>query len=140
MDLRRRSVLPLLLVALMVLVAGCAHQLGMGEEQVVERSGSRPGWVKAAEPVVEARHSWLFRGVVTHAASLEMGLRLAEADAKKRLVGQVSELVEAEYSQYATGSGQPEPAQFVADGISWVSRGWPSPGPAPPRSGGSGWR
>jgi len=109
-------------VACAALVAGCAHEPGMGEEQVVERSGSRPGWVKAAEPVVEAKHSWRFRGVVTHAASLELGLRLAEADAKKRLISQVSELVEAEYSQYATGSAG-QSTQYVADGISWVSSG-----------------
>jgi hypothetical protein len=51
-----------------------------------------------------------------------MALREAEADAKKRLVGLVSERVEAEYTQYATSSGGAEPSRFVADGISWASR------------------
>jgi hypothetical protein len=118
MDLRRLSVLVLLLV----LAAGCAHQVGLGEERVVERSGRMPGWVKAPEPVVREGESWLFRGMATQGSSLEMGLRLAEADAKKRLVGLVSEQVQAEYTQYATASGQGKPAQFVADGISWASQ------------------
>jgi hypothetical protein len=113
---------PLLAAVLAVLVAGCAHQLGIGEEQVVEKSGSRPAWTKAAEPVVEEQGRWLFRGIVTRAPSLEMALRQAEADAKKRLVGQVSELIQSEFSQYATSTGNSQPSQFVADGISWASQ------------------
>jgi hypothetical protein len=123
-NMGRRALVTLAVVlTAAALAAGCAHQPGVGEEWVVERSGRQPGWVKAAEPVVEAKDSWLFRGLVTHAANLEMGLRAAEADAKKRLVGQITELVEAEYTQYATASGTGQPAQFVAEGISWASQG-----------------
>lgn len=109
-------------VVALVLAAGCALGPAPGEEVVVERSGRTPGWVRAAEPVVAGKEAWLFRGMATHAASLEMGLRGAEADAKKRLVGLVSEQVEAEYTQYITASGGSE-ARYAAEGISWASQG-----------------
>ncbi|MFH0808940.1 MAG: hypothetical protein V2A77_00485 [Pseudomonadota bacterium] len=115
-------------VALAVaLLPCCAHDLKMGEERVVERSGSRPQWAIASQPVAEKKDCWLFRGMIDQAASLDMGLRQAEADAKKRLVAEISQLVEAEYVQYDLSTGA-DRSGYVADGISWVSRRVPVSG------------
>jgi hypothetical protein len=64
---------------------------------------------------------------------LTLGLRQAEADAKKRIVGKIVELVASEYSEYALGTNMSEDEKniFVSDGISWASESVPVSGVAP---------
>lgn len=129
--------LRLLLFAIFLIDAGgCAvSTLAPGEQRVLERSGGKPGWVRAGEPSFEEDGKLFFRGQANAVADLSLGLRQAEADAKKRLISRVAEQVATEYSEYlvADPSGA-DKSVFLSDGISWVSDATTISGAAPAKS------
>ena len=107
-----------------------------GEERVVEASGRKRDWVTSEKPVFRDDDTWFFRGQAMEVADLTLGLRQAEADAKKRIVGSIVEEVASEFSEYALGANMSEDDKsvFVSDGISWATDGISIAGAAPAKA------
>lgn len=107
-----------------------------GEERVVETSGRKRDWVTSEKPVFRDDDTWFFRGQAMEVADLTLGLRQAEADAKKRIVGSIVEEVASEFSEYALGANMSEDDKsvFVSDGISWATDGISIAGAAPAKA------
>jgi hypothetical protein len=124
------------IVALAVLSAlsACATRvLRSGEQRVVETSGHKRSWVASEEPAFHEDGTWFFRGQAMDVADLTLGLRQAEADAKKRIISKIAEQVATEYSEYAIGAGasDSDKSVFVSDGISWATEAITVSGVAP---------
>jgi hypothetical protein len=120
-------------LALLALAACGARALRPGERDVVEASGKKRDWVTAEAPSFREDDVWYFRGQVFGVPDLALGLRQAEADAKKRVVGKIAEQVASEYAEYALGANVDEgdKSVFVTDGISWASEAVSLSGVAP---------
>lgn len=119
---------------LAALAACAARPPAPGEQRVLEASDDKPTWVESEQATVEEEGVWYFRGQAIGVANLSLGLRQAEADAKKRLVGKIAERVTAEYSEYAMSTGADDEATaFVSDGISWTTDAIDVSGAAPRR-------
>lgn len=120
-------------IVVLALAACGGRALRPGERGVVEASGKKRDWVTAEEPSFRDGDVWYFRGQAFGASDLGLGLRQAEADAKKRIVGKVAEQVASEYSEYALGANVDpgDKSVFVADGISWASEAVTLTGAAP---------
>lgn len=124
-------------IAIILLFPACApHVLRPGEQRVVETSGRKRSWVTSEQPTFREDDTWFFRGQALGVADLTLGLRQAEADAKKRIVGKVAEQVAAEYSEYALAANMSEgdKSVFVTDGITWASEAISVTGAAPAKS------
>lgn len=95
----------------------------VGKERIIQTSGKKGDWVSSEVSFFEKDKMLFFRGQVSKVNDLTMGLRQAEAEAKKRMVGKIAELVQAEFTTYAIGANMSEydRGNFVADGIAWVS-------------------
>ena len=133
-QMRKRTLLGL---AMLVAVSACGSRvLRPGEERVVDTSGRKRGWVTAETPSIHDDDTWFFRGQATGVADLTLGLRQAEADAKKRIVSRIAESVATEYSEYALGANASEgdKSVFVSDGISWATEALTVSGVAPAKT------
>jgi len=130
-----RFLLAVALIALTLTACG-PHVLKPGQERVVDTSGRRRSWVTSEVPAFEEDDTWFFRGQALGVADLTLGLRQAEADAKKRIVGKIVEQVAAEYSEYALAANMSEgdKSVFVSDGIAWASEAISVTGVAPAKS------
>jgi hypothetical protein len=116
------------------LLSACgARVLRPGEERVVDTSGRKHSWVTSEEPAFHQDDTWFFRGQAMGVADLTLGLRQAEADAKKRIISKIAEQVATEYSEYAIGAGASDgdKSVFVSDGISWATEAITVAGVAP---------
>jgi hypothetical protein len=125
-----------LLIMFLILSACGPRKLHPGEDRIVDASGRKRGWVTAETPSFHDDDTWYFRGQATGVADLTLGLRQAEADAKKRIISRIAEQVAAEYSEYALGANASEgdKSVFVSDGISWATEGLMVSGIAPAKS------
>jgi hypothetical protein len=124
-------------LVLLLIVSACGPRtLKPGEERTVDKSGRKRGWVTAETPSFKDHDTWYFRGQATGVADLTLGLRQAEADAKKRIISRIAEQVASEYSEYALGANASEgdKSVFVSDGISWATEGLAVSGIAPAKT------
>ncbi len=121
--MRLRTMLASFAAAALLVPACAPRALRPGEQRVVETSGRKGAWVSAEAPSFEQEDVWYFRGQAMNVADLTLGLRQAEADAKKRVVGKIAEQVASEYSEYSLGANaRPDDhSAFVSDGISWAT-------------------
>jgi hypothetical protein len=125
------------IVVITSFLASCSPRvLRPGEQRVIETSGHKHSWVASEEPTFHEDNTWFFRGQAMDVADLPLGLRQAEADAKKRIISKIAEQVATEYSEYAIGAGASDgdKSLFVSDGISWATEGITVVGVAPVKS------
>lgn len=94
-----------------------------GKERLAGRSGLQKDWVRSEIRSFKDDGMLYFRGYASRTADLSLGIRQAEADAKKRLIGKISESAESEYSEYMLSTqGASGKSAFAADGIALASR------------------
>lgn len=110
----------LLYFVMAILIVGCSSL----SPKVIEKSGSREGWVKSENIYFEEKDAVYFRGEVSGVYDLALGKRQAEADAKKRLVEAVSSELTSEYREFVRGSNTipGDVGRFVEDALESVSK------------------
>ena len=116
----------ILLIAASILSFGCsASKLDViGSEQIIEKSGDKPGWVKKI-PRENDEH-YFFRGFKTNALSLEDGL----TDARSNAIRQVLEMIQSQglvdYKKVRVETGLAETREDVGsvteDGLKILSK------------------
>ena len=116
----------ILLIAASILSFGCsASKLDViGSEQIIEKSGDKPGWVKKI-PRENDEH-FFFRGFKTNALSLEDGL----TDARSNAIRQVLEMIQSQglvdYKKVRVETGLAETREDVGsvteDGLKILSK------------------
>jgi len=116
----------ILLIATSILSFGCsASKLDViGSEQIIEKSGDKPGWVKKI-PRENDEH-FFFRGFKTNALSLEDGL----TDARSNAIRQVLEMIQSQglvdYKKVRVETGLAETREDVGsvteDGLKILSK------------------
>lgn len=116
----------ILFIAASILSLGCsASKLDViGSEQIIEKSGDKPGWVKKI-PRENDEH-YFFRGFKTNALSLEDGL----TDARSNAIRQVLEMIQSQglvdYKKVRVETGLAETREDVGsvteDGLKILSK------------------
>lgn len=101
----------LLSLATLVALAGCSSAGGvghglymkkMGKEKVVEKSGSKPDWVKRGSVFI--KHGVLYAvGSLTDSPNLSMGMRVAHKRAQAILVESMKEHLQTTFREAAEG-------------------------------------
>lgn len=122
--MNNRVALAALFLASAILQAACSSRdTTPGARRVAERSGRERGWVSDETPIFLDDGYWYFRGQALGVADLTLGLRRAEADAKKRILPWIAERAVAEYSELTLGAGTDTIGADVllADDIGWVT-------------------
>jgi len=114
------------LIAMSILSFGCsASKLDViGSEQIIEKSGDKPGWVKKIPK--ENDEYYFFRGFKTNGLSLEDGL----TDARSNAIRQVLEMIQSQglvdYKKARVETGLAETREDVGsvteDGLKILSK------------------
>lgn len=101
----------LIAIVFVVLLAGCGsmggvgHGLAMkkvGKEKVVEKSGSKPDWVKHGSVFI--KHGVMYAvGSLTDSPNLSMGMRVAHKRAQAILVESMKEHLQSTFREAAEG-------------------------------------
>jgi hypothetical protein len=103
-------------------VTACAHQRALsGQEQIVERSGKKPGLV--------AKNQWSdlksdphkFVGMMSGAKDLDVAIREAEVSSRQRIVESVIDSLRSVGSSAMVGAPTEHVGRYLNDVFTWVA-------------------
>ena len=108
--------------AALMLAAGCSSQGNlMGRESVVERSGDKPALVSDNQWSDVKHDPHRFVGMVSGVKDLDVAIREAEIDARRRIVESVVDSLRSIGSRATTGGSNEGMGRYLNDVLTWVA-------------------
>jgi hypothetical protein len=115
----------IILLALVILVAGCAGTSKMtpGQSKVVETSGDKPGWVKSDKDYWVADKNMNYRSMINSQVDIAQGRRNVKAEVVKQVAEMVKSRVRTDYYNSVKGDNTEEGTlgRDVADLVAWTT-------------------
>jgi hypothetical protein len=110
------------LVAALILVAGCSSQNSLlGRESVAERSGDKPSLVSDNQWSDVKHDPHRFVGMVSGVKDVDVAIREAEIDARRRIVESVVDSLRSIGSRATTGASNEGVGRYLNDVLTWVA-------------------